>query len=35
MDNSVVVYHSMYGLGEIKNGLIVAALYKLTSNLTQ
>ena len=34
----VVVYLSMYGSGEMKNGLITAtwgALYKLTSDLTQ
>ena len=34
----VVVYLSMYGSGEIKNGLIAAAqvaLYKLMSDLTQ
>ena len=34
----VVVYLSMYGSGEIKNGLIAAAwgaLYELTSDLTQ
>ena len=38
VDPGVVVYLSMYGLGEIKNGLMAAvwgAIYKLTSDLTQ